>query len=789
MSDASGLRAHRGGDAPPEGSPLEADIHACLLAATKAEADDRFADAIRAFDRAVLASERLDGGTQAAHVAEQAGRFHLRRGLRLSGARLLAMAARAHRRCGADDEADLLDAQTEDIEPTRATPAPLRPAAGIPHDRRAVLSAAKALAEETDADWLLARIAETALRLCEASSACLLLHEAGPGWRRAVTADDAGTRLSFGDRLDEDTTHTPHARALRHAVNCTTPEIVDDLCRDARFMDAAATPGQAPTSLLVMPIAAAAGHGRAVLVLARRLAQGHFSRRHVHVLELMAGQFHVSIEHAATIRRLERRVFEITREWQGTALELQLRHRALDALTQGVMIVDQRHGAAPRVRYVNRQFTQDCGYTLADMQRLGPAALHADDIEQPGLATLMRAVHGESACRVLLRNYRKTGEPFWCETSTAPVQAGVQVGIHCDVTARIESERLRRLNDERLRSVFDHSPDGFVVLDANRCVSQVNAAFEALTGLSQATLVGLQEDRFESRLAALCRPERPGQPPDLLRLNVRSPTVLWRRVRHATGGGSETVMFFRDVTHDVESDRLKNEFLTTAAHELRTPLTSVFGYTELLLARPRQAVADRNDMIDVVHRQSEVLTRLIDEVLELAHLEAGGRHVLDLRLHPLQPLVLQAAREASGSSRLDGLDVRMPLDPIWMQLDAQRIVRALVHAMSNALRFSGQAPVVVSLDQPAHSGRLGIRVRDSGPGMSAARLSRLFERFFRTDGSDASRGTGLGATLMKAIVELHGGQVTAVSEPGRGTEITFWLDRPYGFKASSEPCR
>jgi PAS domain S-box-containing protein len=789
MSEAREPDARRDGAASCGGPPTDAaEIDDCLLAATRAEAEGRFADASTAFDRAVRAGERLDGARQAAQAAEQAGRFHLRRGLRLSGARLLARAARAYRRCGAADEADLLDAQIEDIEPARATPPP-RTAPGFAHDRRAVLAAAKALADETDVDWLLARIAETALRLCEASSACLLLHEAGLGWVRAVTADDASTRLSFGDRLDDDTTDSLQARALRHAVGCDMPELVDDLCRDPRFTNEPVPSARAPTSLMVMPIAPAAGPARAVLVLSRRLARGHFRRRHVHVLELMAGQFHVSIEHAATIRRLERRVFETTREWQRTAMQLQLRHRALDALTQGVMIVDQRDGISAQVRYVNRQFTHDSGYTLADMQRLGPAALHGHDVEQPGLATLMRAVHGESACHVLLRNYRKDGAPFWSETSVAPVEPGVQVGLHSDVTARIESERLRRLNDERLRSVFDHSPDGFVVLDAQRCVSQVNAAFEAFTGLSQATLLGLEEDRFESRLAALCQPERPGQPPDLLRLNGKPSTVLWRRVRHATGGGSETVMFFRDVTHDGESDRLKNEFLTTAAHELRTPLTSVFGYAELLLARPKQPVADRNDMIEVVHRQSQVLTRLIDEVLELAHLEAGGRHVLDLRLQPLQPLVMQAAREASGSSRLGGLDVRLPLDPIWMQLDAQRIVRALVHALSNALRFSGQAPVVVSLCQPTDAGRLGISVRDSGSGMSAVQLSRLFERFFRTDGSDPSHGTGLGATLMKAIVELHGGQVTATSEPGVGTEVIFWLDRPAGLRASSEPCR
>ncbi|MDB5818144.1 MAG: histidine kinase, partial [Rhizobacter sp.] len=541
--------------------------------------------------------------------------------------------------------------------------------------------------------------------------------------------------------------------------------------------------GSAPSSLLVMPILATSGRARAVLVLWRRLASGHFRLRHVRSLELIVGQFYLSIEQADTMRRFERRIEETSRAWQRTALELQLRNRALDALTQGVMIIEQRDGDSPLVRYVNRQFTLDSGYSLAQMQAHGARVLHGDDASQPGLAALYRAVQVGEPCIALLRNYRSNGEMFWSETSLAPVQPKVYVSIHNDVTERVESERLRRLSDDRLRSVFDFSPDGFVVLDANRCVSRVNPAFEALTGLTQVDLAGMHESRFEARLGALCQPALADQPFELLRLNSRTPTLLSRRIRHASGSGQETVMFFRDVTHDIESDRLKNEFLTTAAHELRTPLTSVFGFTELLLARPNLSVIERNEMIETVHRQSGRLTRLIDQVLELARIEAGGVAGLALHLQPLQPLVMRAARQASGSSRLERVDLRLPLDPIWMSLDEHRIVLALSHAIGNALRHGGNEPVVVSLDQPAGSHRLAIRIKDSGAGMNAVQLSRLFERFFRVDWYGP--GTGLGATIMKAIVELHGGQVTAASEPGVGTEINFWLNRPYGFKASS----
>jgi signal transduction histidine kinase len=247
-----------------------------------------------------------------------------------------------------------------------------------------------------------------------------------------------------------------------------------------------------------------------------------------------------------------------------------------------------------------------------------------------------------------------------------------------------------------------------------------------------------------------------------------------RRTSHA---GGEAILFFRDVTRETEVDRMKSEFLTTAAHELRTPMVSVFGFTELLLRRPVPEER-RRDMLETIHRQASLLINMVNELLDLARIEA--RQGKDLKREPCRldsllteaigPLVIEDGRHELR------LDMRHPDCQFFV--DPEKLHRALTNVLSNAVKYSPAGGVIqVSTvggelrGEPA----VGLRVADQGIGMSAEQLARVCERFYRADPSGNIPGTGLGMSLVKEIVELQGGRVDIASAVDEGTTVTIWL--------------
>ena len=252
--------------------------------------------------------------------------------------------------------------------------------------------------------------------------------------------------------------------------------------------------------------------------------------------------------------------------------------------------------------------------------------------------------------------------------------------------------------------------------------------------------------------------------------------MLTRLVRHNAGGQGESILYFRDVTHETEVDRMKSEFLTTAAHELRTPMVSVYGFTELLLRRP---VPDekRRDMLETIHRQASLLINMVNELLDLARIEARQGKDLKREACRLDSLITQAAGPLAIEGRHD-LQIDIAHPDCVLYVDPEKTNRALTNVISNAVKYSPDGGTILVTTQ---SGELrgepavGLRVTDRGIGMSPEQLARVFERFYRADPSGNIPGTGLGMSLVKEIVELQGGRVDVTSTLGKGTSVTLWL--------------
>ena len=473
---------------------------------------------------------------------------------------------------------------------------------------------------------------------------------------------------------------------------------------------------------------------------------------------------------------------------------LNLYSRALDCTSNGVLITDMTLPMRP-IFYANPAFYRITGYEPGEVIGMSSGILLRDDLAQPELAELEAAVQGRRAATAVLRNYRKDGTLFFNEFALAPVisaegEARHYVGIVNDVTERERSRLAAAERSARLNAIFDLSPDGFVVFDRAGELVYTNQAFLGMTGWDeQVPVQGLTLADFDERLRSLRDPSHAFPPlsleggadggfetMDLLQLALPRPRVLTRLVRHNAGGQGESILYFRDVTHETEVDRMKSEFLTTAAHELRTPMVSVFGFTELLLNRPLSE-SKRRDVLETIHRQSSLLINMVNELLDLARIEARQVNELHCERATLGGLIETAVRSMDGQDASRETTLRIAQPDAELMVDAEKFHRALGNVISNAYKYSPQGgEVVLETLEGQLGGRpaVGVRVSDRGIGMTATEVGRVFERFYRADPSGNIPGTGLGMSLVKEIVELHGGEVEVESTPGAGTAVTLW---------------
>jgi signal transduction histidine kinase len=227
----------------------------------------------------------------------------------------------------------------------------------------------------------------------------------------------------------------------------------------------------------------------------------------------------------------------------------------------------------------------------------------------------------------------------------------------------------------------------------------------------------------------------------------------------------------------LELDRLKDEFVALVSHELRTPLTSIRGYLELMIEQEAAEFTDeQNRYLGVVDRNSERLLRLVDDLLFIAHAEAGK---LDLRIDALEIAdVLDAAVQAAQpAARAKGISLALSLEGrASLAGDRARLGQLLDNLLSNAIKFTPPGGKV-TVSSRLENGVVRLEVADDGPGMSEPESARLFERFYRTNSAtrQAIPGTGLGLSIARAIVEAHGGTISCESAMGVGTTFIVTL--------------
>jgi len=273
---------------------------------------------------------------------------------------------------------------------------------------------------------------------------------------------------------------------------------------------------------------------------------------------------------------------------------------------------------------------------------------------------------------------------------------------------------------------------------------------------------------------------KPLDPPELV-ARARSLIRVGRAIRSQGRAARERSEAYNKLA---ELDRLKSDFLSTVSHELRTPLNTIILLSHLIEREGRNPADEERRLHDihVIRESAETLLRMINNILDLAKLEAGQWDLHPQQV-PLQPMVQETADLLEPQARAKGLALEVEIDPDLPEtpvLDREKVTRVLINLLSNAVKYTQQGSVVLRATPWQES--IVFEVEDSGNGVPAHLVHTVFEPFrqIRTGDGEAPRGTGLGLTISKQLVELMGGDLIFDSREGEGTRVSFTLPQLEG---------
>ena len=235
------------------------------------------------------------------------------------------------------------------------------------------------------------------------------------------------------------------------------------------------------------------------------------------------------------------------------------------------------------------------------------------------------------------------------------------------------------------------------------------------------------------------------------------------------------VMIIRDVTHEREVDRMKTEFLSTAAHELRTPMTSIQGFSEVLLYNENLSKKETHKFLTYINSQAVNLAKIVNDLLDISRIESGKKDFLQRAPCDFNEMIKRTTSSFEKNLEKHTFRVSLPSKTVVLSLDKNKIEQVLKNILDNAIKYSPKGCEIRIIGKKEEKD-LKVSVKDQGIGMTSNQVDKIFDKFYRTDTSDdAPMGTGLGMTIVKYIVEAHNGTVCVESEVGKGTTVSFTI--------------
>ncbi|MBC2594115.1 PAS domain-containing protein [Ruficoccus amylovorans] len=501
----------------------------------------------------------------------------------------------------------------------------------------------------------------------------------------------------------------------------------------------------------------------------------------------------------------------------------------------GVAITD----AEGRIEWVNEGFTRITGYTLHECRGRKPGDFLQGKDTDPVAVDLMRTgIRSQSGFNVEILNYNKNGTPYWVSIETQPIhddqgRLSGFMAIEADITERVESDKAIKENQERWDLALEGSRDG--VWDWNL---QTNEVFFSA---NWARMFGYDREDISNRFEELTSRIHPDDLPRTMnevrrhfaretriyectyRMVRKDKSVCWvldrgKAVFDANGRPYRMIGTHTDITQQMEreeelrkaknkaeelnaklkevvktawdstleakrANQAKSAFLATMSHEIRTPMNGVIGMTGLLLDTPLNP--EQRDYVKTIQGSGEALLTIINDILDYSKIEAG-RIELEKLPFSIADCISETLNLLAPKADRKGLELTYSISenvPHILIGDATRLKQVLVNLLGNAVKFTEQGRVVVSVESEHlgnHLHQIRFTIRDTGIGIPRDRMDRLFDSFSQVDASTSRRygGSGLGLAISKRLVRLMGGDISVLSEEGQGSTFSFHVQFP-----------
>ena len=340
---------------------------------------------------------------------------------------------------------------------------------------------------------------------------------------------------------------------------------------------------------------------------------------------------------------------------------------------------------------------------------------------------------------------------------------------------------IQALKSERskLSAVLNEMSDGVLILDGDGTVQLINPAAEKMFGINPEEAIGqtLIQALRQHQLVDLWNKCRETGEPQAVLIEIPGQRVYLQSVATSLGEAmpDNTLLLFQNLTRLRHLETVRQDFMSNISHELRTPLASLKALTETLMEGALDDPPAARRFLERIETEVDSISLMVSELLELSRIESGR---VPLKMQAVQPqeLVDEAVERLRLQAERSGLDLIIECAPNTPPVlaDPSRLEQVLVNLLHNAIKFTPQGGQIITSCSRENDKVLFI-VKDTGVGIPADDLSRIFERFYKTDRARSSGGTGLGLAIARHIVEAHGGKIWAQSIEDKGSSFYFTI--------------
>jgi len=477
------------------------------------------------------------------------------------------------------------------------------------------------------------------------------------------------------------------------------------------------------------------------------------------------------------------------------------------------------------IEYVNPTFTYLTGYSSEEAIGLNPRILQSGETPRHVFTELWATVKSGKIWHGEFYNKRKNGELFWEDATILPLkneqnQITNYMALKIDITQRknleaklakhrkqlehkveertFELDRSLKEMEEaknRMEGILASIADGLIVTDLNNRIVLMNRVAQKLFQVrlgdvkNQSLDTLITNERFQKDFKVIPKQQ---QADVIFDFEVAGPNKGAEKTFNArtsvfkdqNGTVFGKITAFRDVSHKREADRMKNEFISTAAHKMRTPLTSIQGFSELLILRNDLSDDEQHKYLNYINQKAVNLSEIISGLLDIERIESGRSFLLEKTPAPIDTIIKDIIKLFSTPNETHRFETFFAEQAVQLNIDKTKIGQMLKNIIDNAVKFApdgGWIRISGKVRQKNYEKECyEITIEDQGIGMTPDEVAKIFDKFFRADATTtAIEGTGLGMNIAKYIVEAHNGDVIVESKYGEGTRVVVTLPMPH----------